>query len=175
LRPRPPSDVVLRETAAGAWTIEDALAFVEKHGVVLVSAKGRGPNLVEAIAGHSIKGSWWAHPEGRRIYAVLGAVTESDQVLVCRLVDGKVTLVHRRLWPALVRLADRFPAEGLAKVRQEHTAAGHHEKHEIAFPRWVPAALAAQAESLGEEEALAALSSWLPPSKLVKGARGAAA
>ena len=81
-------------------TPQQALAFVQKHGVVLVSAKGPAPRLTEAIAGEPIKGSWWGHAQGRRIFAILSAVTQADQVLVCRLLDGKLTLVHRRLWPA---------------------------------------------------------------------------
>ena len=142
---------------------DDALAFVEERGVVLVSAKGSGSSLVEAIAGRPIKGSWWADPEARRIYAVLGIVTESGEVLVCRLANGKLTLVHRRLWPALVRLAGRFPPERLAWVRQEHTAAGHHLNREIVFPQWLPAGVAEEAGALDEEQALAAFGPWLAP------------
>jgi hypothetical protein len=145
-------------------TAEEALAFVRAQGVVLVSAKGSGPSLVEAIAGHAIKGSWWAHVEAKRIYAILGAVTESEQVLVCRLVHGKITLVHRRLWPSLVRVANRLPPERLARVRQVHTASGRHENHETPFPQWVPVAVAEEASALGEPEALAALGPWLAPS-----------
>jgi hypothetical protein len=156
-------------------TAEDALAFVSEQGVVLVSAKGSGPSLVEAIAGHPIKGSWWAHAEAKRIYAILGVVTESEQVLVCRLVHGKITLVHRRLWPSLVRVASRFPPERLARVRQEHTASGRHENHETPFPRWVPAAVAEEASALGEQQALAAFGRWLaPPSAPAKNHRGSA-
>ncbi len=39
-------------------TAEEAIAFVREHGVVLVSAKGPVPRLVEAIAGETIRGSW---------------------------------------------------------------------------------------------------------------------
>ena len=145
-------------------TAEDALAFVRKHGVVLVSAKGTAPRLTEAIAGEPIKGSWWAHPQSHRIYAILEAVTGSDQVLVCRLIDGKVTLVHRRLWPSLVRLAQLFAPEQLAQVREEHTASGRHVSHEVAFPKWVPPDVAAQAKTVSEQEALDALRAWVPPS-----------
>jgi hypothetical protein len=140
---------------------DDALAFVKEHGVVLVSAKGSAPSLVEAIAGRPIKGSWWADPDARRIYAVLGVVTESEEVLVCRLVNGKLTLVHRRLWPALLRLAGRFPAGRLARVRQEHTARGHHINRETAFPQWLPAGVAEEAGTLAEEDALGVLGPWL--------------
>ena len=140
-----------------------ALAFVQRHGVVLVSAKGRGPNLVEAIAGEPVKGSWWGHPEGKRIFAVLGAVTESEDVLVCRLIDGKLTLVHRRLWPALVRLADAFAPERLAQVLDGHTASGRHVRRSLEFPAWVPPAVVEEARTLGEKDARELLPEWLLP------------
>jgi hypothetical protein len=146
-------------------TAEEALAFVREHGIVLVSAKGSVPRLTEAIIGEPIAGSWWAHPQSHHIFAILGAVTDSDQVLVCRLLDGKVTLVHRRLWPALVRLAARFAPERLAQVREEHTPTGRHASRETPFPQWVPADIAEQARTIGEREALAALGSCVPTSR----------
>jgi hypothetical protein len=142
----------------------DALAFVRKHGIVLASAKGSAPRLTEAIAGEPIKGSWWSHPQGRRIFSILSAVTESEDVLVCRLIDGKITLVHRRLWPALVRLSKHFAPEQLAQVREEHTASGRHVSHSIPFPRWVPTEVAKQARTIDEPEALAVFGAWVATS-----------
>jgi hypothetical protein len=144
-------------------TAAEALAFVEEHGVVLVSAKGSAPCLAEAIVGRAIQGSWWALPEGKRIYAILAAVAESEQVVICRLVNGKLTLVHRRLWPSLARLASRFTPDQLAKVRDEHTVSGRHVSHRIPFAEWLPAAVGAKARTLSEQEALAAFAAWLPP------------
>lgn len=140
-------------------TPEQALAFVRAHGVVLASAKGTVPRLTEAIIGEPIKGSWWAHAKSHHIYAVLEAVTGSDEILVCRLVDGKITLVHRRLWPSLVRLSKRFTPAQLARVREEHASSGRHVSRKVPFPRWVPPDIAAQAEAMDEQEALAALGS----------------
>jgi len=145
----------------GAFSARDALAFVREHGIVLVSAKGRSRNLVEAIAGAPVKGSWWGHPEGKRIFSILTAVTEAKEVLVCRLIDGKLTLIHRRLWPALVRLADAFPPDRIARVLDGHTASGRHERRSIAFPEWVPPAVALEADALGESEARELLGEWL--------------
>src|SRR5215470_1304037 len=110
-----------------------ALAFVEQHGIVLMSAHGPVPTLADAIAGEAVRGSWWGHPKAHQIFRVFGAVSDSDQVLKCRLVAGKVTLVHRRLWPAIVRLADRLPKRALAAIREEHTARGSHRTVATAF------------------------------------------
>jgi len=141
---------------------EEALAFVRRHGVVLAAAKGTAPRLTEAIVGDVIKGSWWAHSASHNIYAILGAVTDSDEILVCRLIDGKITLVHRRCWPYLVRLAARFAPEQLAQVREEHTPSGRHARRVVPFPQWVPAEVWAQADAIDEQQALAMFGAWLP-------------
>lgn len=152
-------------------TADEAIAFVQKHGVVLASAKGPVLRLAEAIAGEPIKGSWWSHPKSHQIFAVFQAVTDSDDVLVCRLVNGKITFVHRRLWPALVRLAERFPAVQIAQVHEEHTASGRHATREVPFPKWVPSGVMEQARRLSEQEALDALGPWalLPQGRAGKG------
>jgi hypothetical protein len=143
-------------------TGREALAFVERHGVVLQAARGPVPSLAEAIAGGPIRGSWWGHPRGQAIFEAAEAVGESEDVLVCKLVDGKVTFVHRRLWPALVKLADRFGREALAKVWSEHTEKGTHQARRLPFPAWVPARVRAEADALGLAEAEALLARVLP-------------
>ena len=153
-------------------TPDEAMVFVRQHGVVLVSAKGAVPRLTEVIAGEPIKGSWWAHPKSHQIFTILQAVTESHEILVCRLVEGKVTLIHRRLWPALVRLAERFSPAQIAQVREEHTPSGHHVSREVPFPKWVPVEVTEKAKSIGEQEALIALGPWtLLPNPSLKGTR----
>jgi hypothetical protein len=138
----------------------EALAFVEARGVVLASAKGPVARMSEVIIGEPIHGSWWGHPQGDEIYRVLSFLQESPDVLVCRVVDGKVTLVHRRLWPALIRAADRFAPERLARVEQEHTPTGRHVNHETPFPLWADRDVRDAAERLSESEALDALGEW---------------
>ena len=140
---------------------KEALAFVEKHGVVLQAARGSVPSLAEAVAGERIRGSWWGHPKARDIYRAAEVVCESPDVLVCKLMEGRITYVHRRLWPALVKLASRFPRALLAKVWDEHTPSGVHRSRRMAFPAWVPAGVARQAEKLPLAEAEALLSPLL--------------
>jgi hypothetical protein len=140
--------------------LDAAMAFVREHGVVLVSAAGPAPKLTEAIAGENIKGSWWGHPKGKQIFPVLEAVCEHADVLVCRLVDGKLTLVHRRLWPALAASAGHFPAERLCKVTQQHTTGGRHRNVLTTFADWLPDEVAAEARDIGIDAALTALGPW---------------
>jgi hypothetical protein len=61
-----------------------------------------------------------------------------------------------------VRLAPRFAPERLAQVRDEHTPTGRHASREVAFPRWVPSEVAAEARAMSEQEALDAFGSWVP-------------
>ena len=139
----------------------DPLAWVCEQGIVLQSARGPLPNLAEWIAGEPIRGSWWGHASGHEIFAVLTRLHASGEVVATRLVEGRITLIHRRVWPALVRVADRFPAERLAAVDEEHTSSGAHRTVTVAFPDWVPAAERDRAASLSVEEALAQLPACL--------------
>ena len=140
----------------------EALDFVREHGMVLVAARGPAPRLVEAIAGEPIKGSWWAHPKGHQIFKVLQQLGELPDIVECRFINGKVTLIHRRLWPALVKLADRFEPGRLAQIHQEHTASGHHEAREVPYPAWVPPEVFDEAKRLSEGDAAAMLGSMAP-------------
>ncbi len=144
-----------------AMTSRQAIAFIRMHGVVLESAQGPVPSLAEAIAGEPVRGSWWSHPKRNEIFAVTRVVRDSGDVLVCRLIKGKVTFVHRRLWPALVRVASRFPSDHLSQVREVHTSSGRHVIKEIPFPHWVPSSIRAAARNLAEEAALAEFAAWI--------------
>jgi hypothetical protein len=135
-----------------------AIAFVERHGVVLQAARGPVPSLAEAVAGERIRGSWWGHPRGQQIFEAAEAVSGSADVLVCKLIDDKVTYVHRRLWPALVKLASRFRRAQLARVWNEHTPSGAHRSRRRPFPGWVPAPVLRQAARLSAGRAEALLS-----------------
>jgi hypothetical protein len=138
----------------------DPLAFVAQHGVVLASAQGPVPSVAAAIAGKPISGSWWGHPKGQEIFRALSEIGDSPDVLCFRLVEGKVTFVHRRLWPALVRLADSLGTQAMAAIRQEHTASGAHRNVLTPYPKWVPAPVKAAAARLSEADARQQLGSW---------------
>jgi hypothetical protein len=135
----------------------EPLDVLERDGMLLQSARGPIPNVAELVAGEPIRGSWWSHPRRHAIFDAINAVRASPDVVALRLVRGKVTLVHRRLWPALVRLADHFPADALDAIHEEHTAAGTHVSSSVPFPDWVPADAMTAAGLLSEADARAAL------------------
>jgi hypothetical protein len=151
--PDGPSLIARRDKDGGV----DVMAALIEHGMLLASARGPLPNVAALVAGEPIKGSWWAHPRGHEIFNTLSDLDDSPDVVRLRLVNGKVTLVHRRLWPALVRVADRFTPKQLAVLHEEHTATGAHRVHEQPFPEWVPDGVALAAARLSVAEALAQL------------------
>jgi hypothetical protein len=80
---------------------------------------------------------------------------------VCRLVGGKITYVHHRLWPAIVRLANSLDKKTLAAIKEEHTPSGAHRVRTIPFPRWVPPEVRQATANISEEEAYLQLGDWI--------------
>lgn len=142
-------------------TPRDAIAFIRRHGVVLEAAKGLEPSLAAKIVGGPITGSWWGHAKGHEIYELTQKIHDSKAVLICTLANGRTTYIHRRLWPAFVRLAARFPSGALDRVQEVHTASGRHQRQDIGFPDWVPEPILAFARSLPESEARGQIQVWL--------------
>src|SRR5262245_32950679 len=141
-------------------TTPQALSFVKRHGIVLESAHVSGarvPTLADAIAGARVRGSWWSHPKGKRIFALTRGVRDSGDVLVCRLVGGRITYVHRRLWPAIVRLAREIGPRQVDAFQERHTASGQHAIRLRRFPSWVPPDVRAAARRLSDDAARRAL------------------
>lgn len=157
-RPAPRKPAAARRSPASRW-----IKFVAQHGVVLASARGPVPSIAEAVAGQPIVGSWWAHPKGRAIFAALSELDDSDDVRCFKLVDRKVTFVHRRVWPALARLAasGAIDAARAAAIQQEHMPTGEHRNLVTPYPDWVPDDVARAAAELTVEAARAQLGPWL--------------
>lgn len=80
-----------------------ALAEIQRCGWILL-ADARLPSLTTIVAGEPIRGSWWGHAAGPRIYDVANALDDAEDVASFKLVEGKVCFVHRRLWPSLVAI-----------------------------------------------------------------------
>jgi hypothetical protein len=78
-------------------TPAQALAFVKKEGFVTLV-----PRFVEAVAGERVRGSWWGHPKGQLIFRLAESLEDSKDVVSLKLLEGKTTFVHRKLWPTLL-------------------------------------------------------------------------
>jgi hypothetical protein len=84
---------------------------------------------------------------------VLSDVHDSTDVVALRLIEGKLTLVHRRAWPALVALAGELGRARLAVIRESHTPSGKHVTTSVPFPEWVPEDVLAEARKIALDEA----------------------
>src|SRR6266576_3363908 len=132
---------------------KQAIAWMKKCGIAVESARASVPSLAHVVAGEPIRGSWWAHPKGKDIFRLSRVIRRSPDVLVCRLVDGKITYVHRRMWPALVSLAERFSKQRLSALKEVHTPAGKHKLLVTPFPDWVPQEVLRTGRQLTEKKA----------------------
>jgi hypothetical protein len=153
----------------GAPTTGDLIAFIRSEGMVLQSARGPIPNLVSRIVGSPVSGNWWAHPQSHAIYRALQGVRASRDVMACRLVAGKVTLVHRRIWPTLLALQSRIPSSRLAVIEERHTPSGRHEVRETPLAEWVTDGVKSAAARLDPDEALRTLESIAPLGSMLPG------
>jgi len=85
---------------------EKVLAALADTGILLVQDQ-RLPNIVSILTGEVLATSWWSHARGQEIFAVLSDLEDHPDVLFLKLVKKKVTLVHRRLWPALLGVVSK--------------------------------------------------------------------
>ncbi len=76
---------------------EQVLAELRRWGVLLL-ADQRLPSVTTLVAGEPVQGSWWGHAKGHEIFAVSEALEDHQDVLLCKLIAGKVTFVHRDRW-----------------------------------------------------------------------------
>ncbi len=83
---------------------EQVLAVLTSHGLLLKQDKTI-PSVVGILTGEALSTSWWSHPKGRLIFAVLSELADHPDVLLTKLLCRKDTLVHRSLWPALLAVA----------------------------------------------------------------------
>lgn len=91
----------------GMDRLQDAsavVAAVAELGLLFVSDPKR-PNAIQVLTGEFPRGSWWSHPKANDIYDILQAVERHPDVLLAKLLAGKVTLIHRTLWPAVLAVA----------------------------------------------------------------------
>jgi hypothetical protein len=102
----------------GTTKILDTLSGV---GLLLTQDK-RLPNVVTLVTGEFLRTSWWSHPKGRLIFKVLSELSDHPDVLFSKLLYGKVTLIHRKLWPAFLTVAsanEPWQVRGLTMAGQQ--------------------------------------------------------
>ncbi len=87
--------MALMGTPAGE--IELVLDALKRYEILLES-DSRLPNVCRIVTGQTMKGSWWSHPQAHAIFAVNEFLADHSDVLMTKLISGKVTFAHRELW-----------------------------------------------------------------------------
>jgi len=85
---------------------------------LLLDADPKLPSVTGFVAGDNVRGSWWTHPQSHEMYHLACQLRAHPDVLMVKLISGKVTLVHRPLWPAVLTVAtarEPWQLEGLSK------------------------------------------------------------
>ena len=91
-------------TADPAQEFQKVFAALKDCGLLLVSDR-TFPSVSGLIAGSPIKGSWWSHPLAHTIFGVNEVLEDHKDVLITKLVDGKVTFVYRSMWAKVFSVA----------------------------------------------------------------------
>lgn len=92
------STVTSREmTASLQEHFDNVFAKLEENGM-LIAWDSNLPDLTHTITGEKVRGSWWSHKLGHTIFAVSEMLGDHPDVLIMKLISGKVTFVHRKLW-----------------------------------------------------------------------------
>jgi hypothetical protein len=88
--------------------------LLEHYGVLLLQDK-KLPSVVGTFTGEALSSSWWNHPRAHDIYQCLEQLDVHG--LPTRLIAGKVTYVHKRLWPVLAAVGgsnEKWQTDGLS-------------------------------------------------------------
>src|SRR6267142_3049099 len=70
----------------------------------LLESDPKLPSVCTLITGAPLHGSWWSHPLAQTIFQVNEKLEDHPDVLITKLISGKVTFVHRNLWPEVVAI-----------------------------------------------------------------------
>jgi hypothetical protein len=93
---------------------------LRRYGLLLESDP-RLPSVVSLVAGKPIGGSWWGHPSGAAIYRETNKLADRSDIVVLKLLNGKVTFVLDKLWPhvyAIGRCGEPWQTSGMKPQSQ---------------------------------------------------------
>jgi hypothetical protein len=98
-------------------TIEDLLDRLQEFDLLL-DTDPKFPSVTGLTVGDTGGRSWWAHPHAKQMYGLSCGLRDHPDVLLVKLISGKVTFIHRPLWPAIVAIGtarEPWQMEGLSK------------------------------------------------------------
>ena len=136
-------------------------------GLVLLS-DARLASVASLVAGAPVRGSWWGHPRGHAIWRVAFRLGQHPDVTDAKLVSGKVTYVHRKLWPALVAVGsagESWQLAGMTRAARSLLAEvkrkGEVRTDQLAKSRCAARKAVGEAPQTGAGQAARELEGWL--------------
>ena len=115
LRPKHSNSICVVKTALTPH-FKLVLSKLRQNGFLLESDP-KLPSVGGLLTGGPLKGSWWSHPLAQTIFQVNERLADHPDVLIAKLVSGKVTFVHKSLWPEVVavgRARESWQTRGLS-------------------------------------------------------------
>ncbi len=73
------------------------IAELRQHELLLQAGR-EFASVANIVAGETISGSWWAHPQSNLIYWVCQDLEQHPSVAEARLLAGKVTQLWQTIW-----------------------------------------------------------------------------
>jgi hypothetical protein len=70
----------------------------------LLESDAKLPSVASLVSGEPIRGSWWSHPAAQVIFQINEQLEDHEDVLIAKLVSGKVTFVHRNIWSEVIAI-----------------------------------------------------------------------
>ena len=64
----------------------------------LLESDPRLPSVCTLVTGEPLRSSWWSHPLAHAIFALNSQLQDHPDIIITKLISGKVTFVHRNLW-----------------------------------------------------------------------------
>ncbi len=95
--------------AAPRARFNDMLELIRSVGILLYTDRAF-PSLATTMIGAPVAGSWMTHPMANELYLLGRELERHREVLLVKLLSGKLTFVHARLWPALIAIATAHEA-----------------------------------------------------------------
>jgi len=92
------------------------LGELRRNGLLLESDSAF-PNVVSLVVGERLEGSWWGHRDGHLIFSVMKRLRSCPEILLAKLISGKITLIYKALWPELLAVGsarDRWQIANLS-------------------------------------------------------------
>jgi len=97
--------------------LEDLLDRLQEFDLLL-DTDPKFPSVTGLTVGDTGGRSWWAHPQAKQMYGLSCGLRDHPDVLMVKLISGKVTFIHRPLWPAIFAIGtsrEPWQMDGLSK------------------------------------------------------------